>query len=126
MKANADRIVLRRPEAARLAGWLAQLEARFDGMVRVTKSDLANFLIRAHADALSDAEVDALGAELYDEVRWLNWSLAKVRRAKKDGVALSLDELLVRRKGGEAAAKPPAKRAAPRPAPLAGPGDAVP
>jgi len=34
---------------------------------------------------------------MFDEVRWLNWALAKVRQAKKAGQLLSLNDLMVKR-----------------------------
>ncbi len=70
-------------------------------MIRVTKSDLANFLIRQHEGSLSESEIKTVEAELFDEVRWLTWALTKVRRAKKVGQPLSLDDLMVKRKSIE-------------------------
>lgn len=92
-----DRIVLRRVENDRLQGWVAALNARFDGMIRVTKSDLANFIVRQHSDSLSESEIKTIETEMFDEVRWLNWALAKVRQAKKVGQSLSLNDLMVKR-----------------------------
>jgi hypothetical protein len=94
---SVDRIVLRRLENDKLQGWVAALNARFDGMIRVTKSDLANILVRQHADELSEAEVKTIEAEMFDEVRWLNWAVAKLRQAKKDGVPLTLNDLVAKR-----------------------------
>jgi hypothetical protein len=59
------------------------LNRKFDGMIRITKSDLANFLIRHHVESLSDKEVALIESEFYDEVRWLNWALTK-RRPRAD------------------------------------------
>ncbi len=104
-----DRIVLRRPECERLDRWLSQLNARFDGMIRLTKSDLANFIIRLHADELSDTEVTLIESEFYDEVRWLNWALAKIRKAKKEGVSISLEQLMLSRSTVANESKPAGK-----------------
>ena len=98
---NVDRIVLRRIECNKLDRWLADLNKRFDGMIRVTKSDLANFVIRHHSDELSQHEIDLIEGEFYDEVRWLNWALAKIRQAKKEGRALSLEDLMKSRGGAD-------------------------
>lgn len=95
---GVDRIVLRREEARKLESWLKDLNLRFEGMIRATKSDLANFLIRHHSDTLSEAEIGLLEAELFDEVRWLNWALCKIREAKKQGRVLSLEDLMVKRR----------------------------
>ena len=107
---NVDRIVLKRLERSKLDSWLAQLNEKFDGMIRFTKSDLANFLIRNHANDLNDDEIDTLASEHYDEMRWLNWAVAKIRKAKKEGIQLSLDELMVKRKPADTVKKSNVKR----------------
>ncbi len=108
---NVDRIVLRRTEQARLEAWLKKLNAQFEGMVRITKSDLANFLIRHHHEELSDLEISQLETDHYDEVRWLNWALAKIREAKRQGLVLTLDELMAKRLVNAGTKKTPQKRA---------------
>lgn len=106
-----DRIVLRRAEAYKLDSWIKDLNRKFDGMIRVTKSDLANFLIRQHGDRLTDAETALVETEFYDEVRWLNWALAKIREAKKQGQLLSLDGLMAKRHSAAQTTAASAKRA---------------
>ena len=103
---NVDRIVLRKIEQQKLNAWLVMLNRKFDGMIRITKSDLANFLIRHHAESLSDKEVALIESEFYDEVRWLNWALTKIRQAKKDGLSLTLDDLMKNRNSKEDGKKP--------------------
>jgi hypothetical protein len=39
-----------------------------------------------------------LGAELYDEMRWINRAIEKVRQAKREGLPLSLEDLMIKRK----------------------------
>lgn len=94
---TVDRIVLRRVENNLLQGWISALNERFDGMIRVTKSDLANFLIRQRAENLTEGEIKLIEAELFDEVRWFNWAITKVRQAKKQGQSLSLTDLMAKR-----------------------------
>ena len=102
---NVDRIVLRRIECGKLDRWVSNLNERFDGMIRITKSDLANFIIRQHPEDLSPDEVSLIESEFYDEVRWLNWALGKIRQAKKEGRALSLDDLMKSKRIGRTVAK---------------------
>lgn len=108
---NTERIVLRKEEQQKLEVWINELNNKFDGMIRLTKSDLANFLIRQHADSLSEGEVLRLEAEHYDEVRWLNWALGKIREAKRQGLSLTLDELIAKRRS-QAPVKTPAEKLA--------------
>lgn len=106
---NTERIVLRKEEYQKLELWINELNTKFDGMIRLTKSDLANFLIRQHAESLSEVEVSVLEAEHYDEVRWLNWALGKIREAKRQGLSLTLDELIAKRRS-QASVKTPAEK----------------
>ncbi len=93
-----DRIILKREERDKLDRWLDCLNQRYDGMIKFSKSDLANFLIRHHDGSLSEMEMKLLGAEHYDEMRWINRAIEKVRQAKRSGVALTLEELMIKRK----------------------------
>ena len=94
---NVDRIVLRRLEQQRLSVWVEKLNEKFDGAIRLSKSDLANFLIRHHANDLSEDEIRKVESEFFDEVRWLSWALNKIRSAKREGVDLALSELMANR-----------------------------
>ncbi len=75
-----------------------------------------------HPVDLTESEMKLIEAELFDEVRWLNWALNKVRQAKKEGRSLSLDELMVQRQGLLGRKAPSTKR--PRAKPKAANADA--
>ncbi len=89
-----ERLSLRKEEQEKLERWVSELNAKFDGMIRLTKSDLANFLIRHHPIQLSEDEVKLIEAEHFDEMRWLNWAVSKIRDAKKQGLSLTLNDLM--------------------------------
>jgi hypothetical protein len=93
-----ERLTLRKEEQERLEAWVQELNARFDGMIRLTKSDLANFLIRHHSESLNDEEAALIEIEHFDELRWMNWALIKIREAKKQGLSLTLQELMEKRR----------------------------
>lgn len=93
-----ERLSLRKEEREKLEAWVQELNAKFDGMIRLTKSDLANFLIRHHAESLSTDEVALIEVEHFDELRWMNWALMKIREAKKNGLTLTLQDLMEKRK----------------------------
>ena len=79
---NVDRIVLRRFEQQRLSVWVDKLNEKFDGAIRLSKSDLANFLIRHHEHDLSEDEIRKVESEFFDEVRWLSCALSKNPQCK--------------------------------------------
>ena len=93
-----DRIILKREERDKLDLWLSSLNQKYDSMIKFSKSDLANFLIRHHDESLSEMKMKLLGAEHYDEMRWINRAIEKVRQAKRNGALLTLEELMVKRK----------------------------
>jgi len=92
-----DRITVRQAENAKFVKWQAQIDERFEGFGRITKNDIANFLFRKHPDSLSEEELTELGVEFYDEVTWTRWAFEKIKRARKDGVLLTLEELIAKR-----------------------------
>jgi hypothetical protein len=95
---SVDRVILKPDERGKLDKWLGQLNDKYDGMVKFSKSDLANFLIRHSDDELSESQMKLLGVELYDEMRWINRAIEKVRQAKREGLPLSLEDLMAKRK----------------------------
>ncbi|MBX3039868.1 MAG: hypothetical protein KF789_04055, partial [Bdellovibrionaceae bacterium] len=46
-------------------------------------------------------------------VRWINWALAKIREAKKQGLSLTLDELMAQRNVPATPAKRSRRKLAP-------------
>lgn len=105
-----ERLSLRKEEQEKLEAWVQELNLKFEGMIRLTKSDLANFLIRHHPVQLSEDEILHIETEHFDEVRWLNWAVNKVREAKKQGVPLTLQQLLDTRLKRNQAKNSPRKR----------------
>lgn len=95
---SVDRIILKRDTRDKLDRWLRLLTDKYDGMIKFSKSDLANFVIREHAESLSELEIKLLAAEYYDEMRWINKAIEKVRHAKRRGVSLTLEELMEKRR----------------------------
>lgn len=108
-----ERLSLRKEEQEKLEAWVQELNTKFDGMIRITKSDLANFLIRHHSETLSNEEMALIEVEHFDELRWMNWALGKIREAKKQGLALTLQELMEKR-NIPSPTKKPRKKSAPK------------
>lgn len=108
-----ERLTLQSIEQAKLERWVQELNAKFDGMIRLTKSDLANFLIRHHQEKLTDSEVALIEAEHFDELRWINWALTKIREAKRMGESLTLEDLMTKRKVQPAPIKRTRRKLAP-------------
>lgn len=95
---SVDRIILKRGTRDKLDRWLQLLTDKYDSMIKFSKSDLANFIIREHTESLSELEVRLLAAEYYDEMRWINKAIEKVRQAKRSGTQITLEELMEKRR----------------------------
>lgn len=91
---TVDRVALSSESKTRVESWLDVVSRRLEGMVKVTKSDLVNAILMAHGHGLSDEEIFAIGRECFDEVRWLNWAMERLKQAKKDGSTLTMADLL--------------------------------
>lgn len=93
----ADRIVIKSDMNSKFHGWQSQINARFEGFGRITKNEISDFIFRKMPDDLSEADLNEIGAELYDEVQWMSWAMAKIKMARKEGVTLKLEDLIAAR-----------------------------
>ncbi len=92
--ASADRVVLGQAEANNLSKWINEFNSKAEGIVKISKSDLVNHLIAHHTQNISSDELQQISARFYDEARWLNWSLAKIKEAQKKGISCQLEDLI--------------------------------
>jgi hypothetical protein len=89
-----DRITLNPTNRNKLDQWLIELESQLNGVVKITRTDLVNCLIELHSNRLSDSEIKAAAKYCFDEVRWLNSAMERLKKAKKAGETLSMETLL--------------------------------
>lgn len=92
-----DRIALSPENRARVDKWLNSLDQAFGGMVKVTRTDLVNSLLELRGVELSDVELKKIGKYSFDEVRWLNFAMERIKKAKRRGELLTMDQLLAER-----------------------------
>jgi len=88
-----DRVILGKQEAILLQSWADHLNIRGDGLIRFSKSDVVNFLIRSHIVDWSEKEMCQISKDCFSETRWLSWALAKMRTAQKNGTSFSMENL---------------------------------
>lgn len=96
-KDPVDRIALTPENRARVDKWLNSLNQAFGGMIKVTRTDLVNSLLEVRAAELSDTELKKIAKYSFDEVRWLNFAVERLKDAKKTGQQLTMDQLLTER-----------------------------
>ncbi len=88
-----DRVILCPKESMLVQKWVESLNARADGLIRFTKSDVVNFLLNSHPAKWEAAEIAALATQCFEETRWLSWSMGKLKAARKMGTSLNFEEL---------------------------------
>lgn len=96
---KVDRVILSKEQAAQLEKWLLKLDEKYNGLVRLTKAGLVNFLIEKHGKEFSDTEEAELFFKSYDEIRFSTRALQMIRNARKNGEKLSLEEIRSRYMG---------------------------
>lgn len=89
---HPDTVTIDQKNLTKVARWMDQIESQTNG-VKVTRKDIVNWLICAHAESLSTKELSAISRLFYDEERMLLQILKNVRRAKANGEQVSLEDL---------------------------------
>jgi len=96
-KMPIDRISLTPSNRKRVDKWLELLEEKLQGMAKITRTDLVNSLLELRSQELSQSEIQMIAKNSFDEVRWLNYAVERLKSAKKNGESLSMDQLLEER-----------------------------
>ncbi len=91
---HPDRIKISPEALSRLSLWNEEITGRLRG-VKLTRSDLVNFLILNHEQALSSSELKELENRYFDEVKFAQWALEELKAARARGESLSLADILV-------------------------------
>jgi hypothetical protein len=89
-----DRVILGKTEAQLVTKWVEQFNKKADGLIKVSKADMVNYLISSHQAKLSDEDIYKIALACYDETRWLSWSLMKLKQAKYNRVQLSFADVI--------------------------------
>ncbi len=92
-KRHLDRISLKAEALARVERWITQAEQRYKA-IRISRTELVNFLILHRAAELSEEEARLLGEAHYDEVKFATWALKALKDAHARGEKVSLDDLI--------------------------------
>jgi hypothetical protein len=71
-----------------------QANAVLNGITTVTKSDVANMILAAHADDLNPAEIETLKSTHLDQVKFAFWVANRLKEARATGEKLTMSELL--------------------------------
>jgi hypothetical protein len=101
VKPAVDRITLEVASSKKIEGWLSQLQEGSRGLLRLTKADVVNFLIRHHPDELGRKEIQQIRQDHYDPVRHLLWITPKLRAAIQSCDAMAVQALQNEIKGIE-------------------------
>ena len=106
---HPDRIRINADAVKRLAVWSEQMGDRLRG-VRLTRSDLVNFLILSHPETLSVAEMKDVQTQYFDEVKLVQWALVELVAAKARGEDITFHDIMTQYKPAESSAPRTRKR----------------
>lgn len=90
---HPDRVKINTDALARLNEWNKLIAQRIPG-VKLSRSDLVNFLILNHAVDLSPVEIKELEVKHYDEVKFAQWAVEELKASRERGEVTSLAEIL--------------------------------
>lgn len=97
-ESTIDRVILGKQEAILLQTWVSNLNMRSDGLIKFSKSDVVNFLIRSHDIDWSEKEMCQISNDCFNETKWLSWALTKMRSAQKNRTSFSMESLEIFKK----------------------------
>jgi len=84
VKTQIDRVTLNKDESEKLNRWLVQIKESSKGFLDLTRSDLVNYLIQSHDDALSTKEIKRIRQANYSLIKHLNWITPQLKKALED------------------------------------------
>lgn len=113
---KSNRISLNAEALDRIEGWVRQLSDQFKG-IRVTHSDIINWLVLDHGPALSNKELKEAKEQFFDDIALAAWALNQLKEAKAQGKTASLFDFIghgLQQKGGNhgRTAKPDSRQVA--------------
>lgn len=94
-KAQIDRVILGEESVKRVDDWIDQIKQARPGVV-LSRKDVVNWLILRHVVALSSDEVKELGDAHYDELRFLQFAMRELKKAKERGETVTLQDFINR------------------------------
>ena len=80
-KTQIDRVTLNKDESEKINHWLNQIKESTKGFLDLTRSDLVNHLIKAHAVELTAKEIKNIRSSHYSLIKHLNWITPQLKKA---------------------------------------------
>lgn len=96
---KVEHVALTKESSQKLNKWLEQINTK--KKIRISRKDLVNWFIENSEDNLSNAEVNAILENFYDEEAYLRQLLRDVRKAKEDGKTEPIIDVSLRTKKTE-------------------------
>jgi len=91
---HPDRVWIGADALNRLSGWIAEVNSKLQG-VAITRSDLVNFIVLSHAEALSATELKEIEARYFDPIKHAQWARAELEAALARGEKVTLVDIVL-------------------------------
>ncbi len=90
---HPDRIALTPESLERLSLWLKQISDQLKG-IKLKRADLLNYLVKSASEKLTASQIKEIEKEYFDEVKFHEWALRELRRARKLGLPTTYAEII--------------------------------
>ncbi|MBI2712602.1 MAG: hypothetical protein HYX41_07105 [Bdellovibrio sp.] len=88
-----DRLKIGSEALSKLNLLIEQANQRLRGM-KLTRSDLVNFLILKRSETLSTQELKELETQYFDELKFAQWAIQELKAARSKGESITLGDIL--------------------------------
>lgn len=92
--AKSYRVVLEEGILKKVEAWQRQIHEKFNGMVKLNKTDLVNVVLGDLPNSLTPKVLKTLQEQKLDDVTKAKWVLLKLQDAQKSGENLNFDDLI--------------------------------
>ncbi len=106
---HPDRIKISAEALSKLSKWNETISTLLRG-VKLTRSDLVNFLIMNHDEQLSARELRSLEELFFDEVKFAQWAVEELKAAKLRGESVTLADVINRHRSPKSESQSVRKR----------------
>lgn len=90
---TAYRVSLTSSSLETITNLLGQVESKLPGL-KISKSDLVNWIIKTHSESFTDKEFKAIERDHFDPVKALEWAVAEAKKQQGSGKEVDLHVIL--------------------------------
>lgn len=75
--------------------WIEQINQQFKSIIKVTRSDVVNRIIKDYSEKLSVKDLKSIKSDNFDDVKFARWIIEELKRKRKNGEGTSYDKVVM-------------------------------